>query len=109
MERSEQNKHLVCNEDKDFDNGDDDSVDNGVADGVDDGAEDADKHRVHLSHAADCCMMERSEQNKQHVYDEDNDFDNGGDDSVDNGVADGVDDGAEGADKHLTYLSQAAD
>eukprot|EP00957_Ditylum_brightwellii_P059684 4530721-Ditylum_brightwellii.AAC.1 len=60
--------------------------------------------------------MERSKQNK-HVFcnknndgdnDVDNDGDSGDDDSVDNGN-DGVGNGNEGADKHLTHLSQAAD
>eukprot|EP00957_Ditylum_brightwellii_P045470 3446774-Ditylum_brightwellii.AAC.1 len=37
MERSEQNKHLICDKDNDVDNGDDDS-DDGV-----------DKHRAHLT------------------------------------------------------------
>eukprot|EP00957_Ditylum_brightwellii_P092071 7009845-Ditylum_brightwellii.AAC.1 len=68
MERSKQNKHLVCDEDDDVeydvDNGDDDGVDDVGDDGVDDGAEGADKHLAHLSQAADCCMMERSKQNK---------------------------------------------
>eukprot|EP00957_Ditylum_brightwellii_P052907 4011444-Ditylum_brightwellii.AAC.1 len=62
-------------------------------------------------------MTERSKQNKYLVCDEDNDVDdgdndsvdNGGDDGDDDGVDDGVDDGAEGADKYLTHLSQAAD
>eukprot|EP00957_Ditylum_brightwellii_P051797 3928006-Ditylum_brightwellii.AAC.1 len=43
------------------------------------------------------------------VCDEDNDVDNGVDDSVNNVDDDSVDDGAEGANKQLTHLSQAAD
>eukprot|EP00957_Ditylum_brightwellii_P068706 5215883-Ditylum_brightwellii.AAC.1 len=106
MERSEQNKHLVCDEDDDVDDGvDNDSVDNGVDDGVNDDAEGADKHLAHLSQVVDCFMTERSDQNKHPVCDEDDDVDNGDDDGVDNGV----DDGAEGADKQLAHLSQAAD
>eukprot|EP00957_Ditylum_brightwellii_P174225 13264759-Ditylum_brightwellii.AAC.1 len=67
-------------------------------------------------------MTERSKQNKHFFCDEDDDVDNGvdngDDDSVDNdddddsvadGDDDGDDDGAEGADKHLTHLSQSAD
>eukprot|EP00957_Ditylum_brightwellii_P199575 15213714-Ditylum_brightwellii.AAC.1 len=67
--------------DNGVDNGDDDSVDNG-----DDGA---DKHLTHLSQAADCCLMERSKQNKHLVCDGDDDVDNG----VNNGDDDSVDDG----------------
>eukprot|EP00957_Ditylum_brightwellii_P178511 13598152-Ditylum_brightwellii.AAC.1 len=62
MERSKQNKHLVCNEGGDVDNGDDDSDDDGYDDGyddgdddgIDDGAESTDKHLTHLSQVADC-------------------------------------------------------
>eukprot|EP00957_Ditylum_brightwellii_P040020 3028799-Ditylum_brightwellii.AAC.1 len=72
---------------------------------VDDGAGGADKHLVHLSQVADCCMTKRRKQNKHLVCDEDDDVDDGADDSdngsVDNGDDDCVDDGAEGADKHL--------
>eukprot|EP00957_Ditylum_brightwellii_P174872 13315128-Ditylum_brightwellii.AAC.1 len=80
MERSKQNKHLVCDEDNDVDgdvdngadngdndsvdNGDDDGVENGDDDSVDNGADSADKHHTHLSQAVDCCLMERSKQNK---------------------------------------------
>eukprot|EP00957_Ditylum_brightwellii_P013820 1041742-Ditylum_brightwellii.AAC.1 len=81
--------------------------------GVDNGAEGADKHFVHLSQAADCCKTERSKQNKHLVCNEDDGDDDGDDDgvddSVDDGVDNGVDDDAEGADKHLVHLSQAAD
>eukprot|EP00957_Ditylum_brightwellii_P074026 5624950-Ditylum_brightwellii.AAC.1 len=48
--------------------------------GVDNGAEGADKHLTHLSQAADCCLMERSEQNEHIVCDEDDDVE----DAVDN-------------------------
>eukprot|EP00957_Ditylum_brightwellii_P112255 8558907-Ditylum_brightwellii.AAC.1 len=78
---------------------------NGV-DGVDDGA---DKHLTHLSQAAVCCRMERSKQNDHFYCNEDNDVDNGIENGVANGDNDSVDNGAEGADKHLTHLSQAAD
>eukprot|EP00957_Ditylum_brightwellii_P028655 2164691-Ditylum_brightwellii.AAC.1 len=47
------------------------------------------------------------------IVDEDNDVgkdaENGEDDSVGNGDHDGADDGADGAEKHLVYLSQVAD
>eukprot|EP00957_Ditylum_brightwellii_P036973 2798947-Ditylum_brightwellii.AAC.1 len=63
MERSKQNKHIACNKDNDvnndIDDGDNDSVDNG-----NDGVDDVDKHLKHISQAADCCLMERSKQNK---------------------------------------------
>eukprot|EP00957_Ditylum_brightwellii_P033855 2565672-Ditylum_brightwellii.AAC.1 len=68
MERNEQNKHLVCNEDDNFDygvdDGDYDSVCNGDDDGDDDGAEGADKHLIHLSQMADCCRTDRHKQNE---------------------------------------------
>eukprot|EP00957_Ditylum_brightwellii_P100681 7673206-Ditylum_brightwellii.AAC.1 len=55
----------------------------------------------------------RSKQNEHLVcnkYDDvDNGVDDGDDDNVGNGDDDGVDDGAEGVDKHLAHLSQAAD
>eukprot|EP00957_Ditylum_brightwellii_P107368 8193098-Ditylum_brightwellii.AAC.1 len=111
-ERSKQNEHVVCNEDNDVDNGDDDGVDDGDDDSDDGdggGADGADKHLTHLSQATDCCMMERSKQNKHVVCNEDDDVDNGDDDSEDNGDDDGVDDGADGADKNLAHLSQATD
>eukprot|EP00957_Ditylum_brightwellii_P076954 5848964-Ditylum_brightwellii.AAC.1 len=96
MERSKQNKHLVWNEDDDVDNGvdngDNDSVDNGVDGGVGDGAEGANKHLAHLSQAADCCMTDRSEQNKHLVCDEDDDVDDGVDDGDNDSVDDGDDD-----------------
>eukprot|EP00957_Ditylum_brightwellii_P195636 14906862-Ditylum_brightwellii.AAC.1 len=60
MERSKQNKHLVYNEDNDVDDG----IDNGDNDSVDTGVEGADKHLAHLSQVADCCLTERSKQNK---------------------------------------------
>eukprot|EP00957_Ditylum_brightwellii_P177843 13546441-Ditylum_brightwellii.AAC.1 len=114
MERSKQNKHLVCDGDDDVeddvDNGDNNSVDEGDDDDdVEEGAEGADKHIAHLSQAADCCMTERSKQNKHLVCDVDDHVDNGDNNSVDDGDDDGVEDGAEGADKHLAHLSQAAD
>eukprot|EP00957_Ditylum_brightwellii_P129651 9890199-Ditylum_brightwellii.AAC.1 len=82
MDRNKRNKHLVCDEDDDVEYGDDDSVDDGDDDSVDDGAEGADNHLIHLSQAADCCKMERSEQNKCLVDDEDGDVEYGDDDSV---------------------------
>eukprot|EP00957_Ditylum_brightwellii_P065419 4962539-Ditylum_brightwellii.AAC.1 len=123
MERRKLNKHAVCNEADDVDDGDDDgdeddddgddvaddhnydSVGNGGDDGGNDGADGADNHLVHFSQVADCCRIERNEQNKHLVCDKDDNFDdddNDGDyDSVGNGDDDSVDDGAEGADKHL--------
>eukprot|EP00957_Ditylum_brightwellii_P053215 4034832-Ditylum_brightwellii.AAC.1 len=74
-ERSKQSKHVVGNEEDGIDDVDDDGVDNS-----DDGAN---KHLTHLSHllqAADCCLSERSKQNKQVVCNKDD----GVDDGVDN-------------------------
>eukprot|EP00957_Ditylum_brightwellii_P032343 2450252-Ditylum_brightwellii.AAC.1 len=92
MERSKQNKHVVCNKNnddvdddvEDIDNNDvddDDGVDNGDYasvnnKGVDNGDDSADKHLTHLSQAADCCLMEGSKQNKHVVCDKDNDVGN---------------------------------
>eukprot|EP00957_Ditylum_brightwellii_P001748 134472-Ditylum_brightwellii.AAC.1 len=74
MERSEQNKHLVCNEDNDGDDGvGNDGDDDGVDDGDDDGADGADKYFAHITKVADCCRTEKSEQNKHLVCNEDND------------------------------------
>eukprot|EP00957_Ditylum_brightwellii_P073560 5589480-Ditylum_brightwellii.AAC.1 len=81
---SEQKEHLVSNEDDDADNGDvngdDDSVGNGADDGADDGAEGAKKHLTHVSQVADCCLADRSKQNKHLVWDKDEDVDNFADD-----------------------------
>eukprot|EP00957_Ditylum_brightwellii_P060619 4602964-Ditylum_brightwellii.AAC.1 len=83
MERNEQNKHLVCNEDDDVDygvnNGNYDSIDNGDDDGVDDGAEGSDEHLVHLSQVADCCRTDRNKQNEHLVCNEDDGDDDGAD------------------------------
>eukprot|EP00957_Ditylum_brightwellii_P133499 10177752-Ditylum_brightwellii.AAC.1 len=49
--------------------------------------------------------MAKSKQTKHVVYNKDNDTDDG----VEDGDDDGVDNGYDGADKHLTHLSQAAD
>eukprot|EP00957_Ditylum_brightwellii_P200283 15268224-Ditylum_brightwellii.AAC.1 len=67
MERSKQDKHVVCNKEYNFDdgvdidtgNGDDDSVKDGDYDGIVDGDESADKHLTHLSQAVGCCLTER--------------------------------------------------
>eukprot|EP00957_Ditylum_brightwellii_P109179 8328317-Ditylum_brightwellii.AAC.1 len=103
MERSKQNKHVVCDKDNDVDSGGNDSADNGDIDCVDDGDDanidngddGADKLLAHLSQAADCCWMERSKQNEHVVCDNDNHvddgFDNGDDDSADDNDDDGVD------------------
>eukprot|EP00957_Ditylum_brightwellii_P021080 1588458-Ditylum_brightwellii.AAC.1 len=80
-ERSEQNKHLVYDEDNDVDDrvvdGDDDSVDNGDDDSVDDGADEG--------------AEGWKEASKRSIL-----------------FAPCVDDGAGGADKHLAHFSQAA-
>eukprot|EP00957_Ditylum_brightwellii_P059204 4493416-Ditylum_brightwellii.AAC.1 len=104
MERSKQNKHVVCDKDNNADNGDD-SVEKEDDDGVDDGAGGADKHLAHFSQATECCLTERSKQNKRVVCNVDDDVDNGGY----NGDDDGAGDGADGADKHLTHLSLIGD
>eukprot|EP00957_Ditylum_brightwellii_P078725 5985748-Ditylum_brightwellii.AAC.1 len=59
--------------------------------GVDDGVDNADKHIIHLSQAADCCLTERSKQNKHVVCNKDDDVDNDVDNGVDNGDNDSVD------------------
>eukprot|EP00957_Ditylum_brightwellii_P155421 11830611-Ditylum_brightwellii.AAC.1 len=72
MERRKQNKHAVGIKDDGVDdgvdNGVDDSVDNGVdasvGNSVDNSDDGADKHLTHLSQAVDCCLTERSKQNK---------------------------------------------
>eukprot|EP00957_Ditylum_brightwellii_P199864 15236324-Ditylum_brightwellii.AAC.1 len=117
MERSKQNGLVVCDKDDDVDdsvdNGVEDGDNNSVDDGVDDGDDGADNHLTHLSQVADCCLMERSKQNKHVVCNkddgDDDDVGNGDNDSVEDGDDDSVDDGVEGAGNHLTHLSQAAD
>eukprot|EP00957_Ditylum_brightwellii_P209078 15360204-Ditylum_brightwellii.AAC.1 len=108
MERSKQNKDVVCNKNNDVDNGVDNSVDNG--DDCDDDCHDgADKHLVHLSQASDCCLTERSKQSMDIVCNKEADvndtIDNVDRDSVDNGDDDCVDDSDYGADRHLQNLS----
>eukprot|EP00957_Ditylum_brightwellii_P059184 4491769-Ditylum_brightwellii.AAC.1 len=113
IERSKNNKHVVWDKDDDVDdcvgygddNCDDDSDKCGDDVGIDDGDDSADKNLTHLSQAPDCCLMERSKHNKNVVFikvDDVNDVD-------DDIHEDGVQDCNVGADKHLTYLSQAAD
>eukprot|EP00957_Ditylum_brightwellii_P064989 4929832-Ditylum_brightwellii.AAC.1 len=80
MERSKQNKHVVCDKDDDVDDDVDNCVDDGNDDSVDnggDGFEGADKHLTHLSQAADYSLVERSKQNKHVVCDKDDDVDDG--------------------------------
>eukprot|EP00957_Ditylum_brightwellii_P075431 5732635-Ditylum_brightwellii.AAC.1 len=90
MERSKLNNHVVGNKDNDVDDG----VDNGGGDDdgddvdVQNGDDGADKHLAHISQAGDCCLMERSKQNKHIIGNKDDDVDNG----VDNGDDDSVDD-----------------
>eukprot|EP00957_Ditylum_brightwellii_P135130 10302358-Ditylum_brightwellii.AAC.1 len=123
-EVSEQNKHLVSDEDDDVHNsdvyGEDDSVGNGDDDDGGDGGDSDEKHLVHLSQVADCHLAEISKQNEHLVLEQDEDVDNvdvngedvqddaddGDDDSVGNG--DGADDDADGAEKYLIHLSQVA-
>eukprot|EP00957_Ditylum_brightwellii_P151112 11506801-Ditylum_brightwellii.AAC.1 len=66
--------------------------------GVDNDVDGADKHLTHLSQAVDCCLTDRSKQNKHVVCNKDDDVNNDGDDgddgdndSVDNGVDNGDD------------------
>eukprot|EP00957_Ditylum_brightwellii_P105942 8080905-Ditylum_brightwellii.AAC.1 len=66
----------------------------GVDDDVGDDVGGADKHLTHLLQVADCCLMERSEQNKLVNCNKDDDVDDG----VDNGVEDGDDDSVEDGD-----------
>eukprot|EP00957_Ditylum_brightwellii_P133209 10156640-Ditylum_brightwellii.AAC.1 len=92
MERNKQNKHVVCKKDIYVNNGisnvDSDTVDNGDDDWVDNGNDSANKHLTPLSQPDDCCLIDRSKQNKHVIcnkYDEvDNGVDNVEDDSVDN-------------------------
>eukprot|EP00957_Ditylum_brightwellii_P016558 1244514-Ditylum_brightwellii.AAC.1 len=81
MEKSKQNKHVVCDVDNDVEDGVEDDVDNdSVDDDVDNGSDGAERHLTHLSQAADSCLMERSEQSKHVVCDKDDDVE----DDVDN-------------------------
>eukprot|EP00957_Ditylum_brightwellii_P022294 1682249-Ditylum_brightwellii.AAC.1 len=103
MERSKQNKHVVGKKDDNVDDGVDDGVKDGDDDSIDDGVEGADKYLTHLLQAVNCNFTQRSEQNELVVCNKYNDVD----DSVEDGDDDGVEDGVDGADKHLTHLSQA--
>eukprot|EP00957_Ditylum_brightwellii_P162430 12369047-Ditylum_brightwellii.AAC.1 len=80
MERSNQNKHIVCNKADDVDDNIDNDVDNGennsVHNGVNGYSDSADKHLTHLSHVADYILMEKSKQNKHVVCNKDDDVDN---------------------------------
>eukprot|EP00957_Ditylum_brightwellii_P000490 37753-Ditylum_brightwellii.AAC.1 len=77
MEKSKQNKHIVCNKDKDGDNGVDNSVDNGDDDVVDVDDDSANQDLTYLSQVTDCCLMERSKQTKHIACNKDNDCDYG--------------------------------
>eukprot|EP00957_Ditylum_brightwellii_P119524 9119312-Ditylum_brightwellii.AAC.1 len=57
------------------DNGDDDFDYDGDNDGVDNDGYGADKHPALLSQASDCCLTEKSKQNKHVVCNKDNDID----------------------------------
>eukprot|EP00957_Ditylum_brightwellii_P184055 14020469-Ditylum_brightwellii.AAC.1 len=90
MDRSKQKEHLVLEQDEDVDNeaeyGDDDSVGNGDDDGADNGANGAEKHLIHLSQVADCCLAELIKQKDCLVSDEDNDVHDGNVDGDDDSV-----------------------
>eukprot|EP00957_Ditylum_brightwellii_P177855 13546991-Ditylum_brightwellii.AAC.1 len=51
-------------------------VDEDNGDGIDNSYDGANKHLTHLSQAVDCCLMERSKQNKHVIGDKDDDVDN---------------------------------
>jgi hypothetical protein len=87
----------------------DDCVDNGVDDVVDDSSVCADKHLTHLFQWVDCHLTQKCKQNKHVVGDKDYDGDNGVDDGVKDSVDNAVDKSDDGADKHLTHLSQGVD
>eukprot|EP00957_Ditylum_brightwellii_P084482 6424317-Ditylum_brightwellii.AAC.1 len=88
MERSKQNKHVVCNKDNggndNFYNNDDNGYNDSVDAGVNGNSDSADKHLTHLSQVTDCCLMERSKQNKHVVCNKADDVDNDVDNAVDN-------------------------
>ena len=65
--------------------------------GVDNSVDGGDKHLTHLLQAVDCCLKQRSKQNKHVVG------------SKDNGGNDSDDDSDDGGDKHLTHLLHAVD
>eukprot|EP00957_Ditylum_brightwellii_P146079 11123143-Ditylum_brightwellii.AAC.1 len=77
MERSKQNKCV------------DGNTDNGVNDSFDNGDDGGNKHFTYLLPVVDCCLNERSKQNK---------YFNGGKENI-------VDNSDDVGDKHLTYLS----
>eukprot|EP00957_Ditylum_brightwellii_P062664 4756388-Ditylum_brightwellii.AAC.1 len=66
-----------------------------VEDSVDNSVDFGDKHLTHFTKAVDCCLKERSKQNKC------------ADDDKDNSVGNSVEDSVDGGDKHLTHLTQA--
>eukprot|EP00957_Ditylum_brightwellii_P185697 14138532-Ditylum_brightwellii.AAC.1 len=92
---------------------------NGIEDSVEDSDDGGDKHLTHLTKSDDCCLMEKSKQNM--CADDDNGY--GVDDSDNvrskqktcvvgnksNGIDNSVDDSDDGANKHLTHLSQVDD
>eukprot|EP00957_Ditylum_brightwellii_P063834 4843675-Ditylum_brightwellii.AAC.1 len=79
MERSKQNERFVGDKD------------NGVDNSVNNSDNSANKQFTHLQKLDDCCLTERSLQNK----------------CVDDDNGDNVDDSDDSANKHLTHLSQA--
>eukprot|EP00957_Ditylum_brightwellii_P092318 7028741-Ditylum_brightwellii.AAC.1 len=94
-ERSKKNKHIVCDKDDDVNNGDDDGADNSDDDSVEDGDDSVDngdycddKHLTHFSQTADCCLINKSKQDKQFVCKKDDDVDNGFEDGDDDSVED---------------------
>eukprot|EP00957_Ditylum_brightwellii_P127989 9760672-Ditylum_brightwellii.AAC.1 len=112
---------LLAIKNNDVDDGDDDGVEDGVDDSVEDGDDDgfddvddgADKHLTHCLQGVDCRFTQRSKQNKHFVSNKDDDVDDDDEYGICNRFEDrdndGVDDGVDGADKHLTHLSQVFD
>eukprot|EP00957_Ditylum_brightwellii_P008925 675747-Ditylum_brightwellii.AAC.1 len=91
-EISKQKEYLVSNEDDDVHDGNVDGEDDGVGNGADDGADDgAEKHLVHLSQVADCCLVDISKQNEHLVLEQDKDVHDGDVDGEDDSVGNGDD------------------
>eukprot|EP00957_Ditylum_brightwellii_P119368 9106827-Ditylum_brightwellii.AAC.1 len=89
-----------------IDNGDDDGIDNSVDNSVDNG----------VDNGVDNSVEHGDDDSVEHGVEDDDvedEVDDGVDDGVDNSVEDGdddnVEDGVDGADKHLTHLSQGVD
>ena len=67
-------------------------IDDDNGDGVDNSDDSANKHLTHFSQTVDCCLTERSMQNKHVVG------------NKDNGVDDSVDNSDDSANKQFTHL-----